>query len=124
MQRSSPANAALLNAPPCRRRRSSYQRRGRAAAGIGPAARLPAEERARKGSCSWALRRAAAGDAAGNVAAHSRAGVHDVRIETRVRTENPIRTCRAKNRLLWRDDRVDLVCSGGAGLAVQVEEPA
>ena len=34
------------------------------------------------------------------------------------------RPCRAKNRLSWRDDRVDLVCSGRAGLAVQVEEQA
>jgi hypothetical protein len=35
-------------------------------------------------------------------------------------TENPIRACRAKNRLSFRDD---LVCSRRAGLAVQVEEP-
>lgn len=33
-------------------------------------------------------------------------------------TENPIRACSAKNRLSWRDDRADLVCSGRAGLAI------
>ena len=47
-----------------------------------------------------------------------------IRPETLVCTENPIRACRAKNRLSWRDDRVDLVCSGRAGLAVQVDEQA
>jgi peptidoglycan/xylan/chitin deacetylase (PgdA/CDA1 family) len=29
-----------------------------------------------------------------------------------------------QNRLNWRDDRADLLCSGLAGLAIQVEEPA
>ena len=29
-----------------------------------------------------------------------------------------------RNRLSWRNDRADLVCSGHPGFAVQVEEPA
>ena len=29
-----------------------------------------------------------------------------------------------RNRLSWRDDRADLLCSGRDGLAIQVEEPA
>jgi ABC-type branched-subunit amino acid transport system ATPase component len=52
-----------------------------------------------------------------------RSGTITWRGEGLVCTENPIRACLAKNRLSWRDDRVDLVCSGRAGLAVQVEDP-